>query len=632
MQFHRTYKILFILFASALTTVWDYQFGLYDHVEHIPLYLRLKDPSYLSQDFFLESMSTGFGHRMYFSYFILLCNLLLPLPLIYFILTFFTNVIISWATYKIIKFIFKLDWPALTSVLAVMSIHVVSAGSTTEIHAPYLTPNSVAFALVLVSIYYILKEKYIKSAWILGITALIHPLVGPESGVILFTSVFVYSLISKGTEWSKHRYLISPLIIFGCFTIVSIIPFFLNSSDALDDKLFIAIYGHFRNPHHILPSYFLKDADIQHIVYLIILAIELFLLWYFLFKEQIRTIIIFTGIFTSIVLLCYLGFYYVEIIPSRLMMIAQSFRLLYILKWFLLSFSVGFWAFLYHRNLNTDQRYSWVGLFTAFHLPSTVYLLSLWIICTQIRNEYTTGKKMLRIEKFLLYIIFFHAVYQIFQTTIQMADAYIWLMLLIALPIGIWFELKPKTQYAIWAALLLSVSSYWISHSRSESDIISLFINIEPNDWDKRLAALMKAASRQYDYADFPKEVYDLSQEIKKQTPKDAILLVPPALGELRYLADRALVVDFKTYPMNGKYLLEWQKRIYDCYTWTEEVSFEAVDWVFIPNYKIINKWKLASLSRKYKATYAVLYKNTACSYPILYENKKYKLALIGMF
>jgi hypothetical protein len=139
-----------------------------------------------------------------------------------------------------------------------------------------------------------------------------------------------------------------------------------------------------------------------------------------------------------------------------------------------------------------------------------------------------------------------------------------------------------------------------------------------------------RAISRQFDFEDFNKDILEISLKIKELTNPNSILLTPPNIGEFRFLAERALVVNFKTYPFKGTQLKEWQERLFDCYTWTDKKGFDAVDWAFIPNYKVIDKDRLNMIAQKYKAEYAVLYSETPCDFPILYENKSFKLAQIA--
>ncbi len=180
------------------------------------------------------------------------------------------------------------------------------------------------------------------------------------------------------------------------------------------------------------------------------------------------------------------------------------------------------------------------------------------------------------------------------------ADCYLWLA--ITIPIfPLLFSIKGIFTKMILPGVTVFIFIFWISNQRNDND-----------------GPLKKAVSRLYSLNDFSDELLLFSKKVKELTPDSAILVAPPMFAELRYLAERALVVSFKTLPFGGIEMIEWKRRLFDCYTWTDKKGFDAVLWAFEPNYKIIDKERLKSLRLKYGSEYAVLYKDTKTEFPIL--------------
>ena len=125
--------------------------------------------------------------------------------------------------------------------------------------------------------------------------------------------------------------------------------------------------------------------------------------------------------------------------------------------------------------------------------------------------------------------------------------------------------------------------------------------------------------------SDLSGEEVDLANWVRLHTPKNAIFLVNPSLGEFRITAERAIVVDFIAFPFQDQAMAEWQQRIFDCYGVPKAKGFDAVPQMRDKFTKITDK-KLAALRVKYGFDYAVLYKSTKTAYPVIFDTQNYKV------
>ena len=614
MKIDRIYAALFLIFAALLTTFWDYQYGTMDHVEHLPLLFRTEDPNYLINDFYLNANQQNYDPRHYFSLVLIIFKTFLPLPLVFFGLTFLTNTLVAVASYQIGKFFFNADrFAGMIAAMLSLSLRTVELGSVAECHTNSLTPNALAFSIVLLSLNFVLREKWVISGIILGLTSLIHPLVGPECGVLFLGIGLFQTILNRPFDRTKLKNWFIGTIVFLIFAGISVIPFFIDKGNEIDDKTFIELYAHFRGPHHLIPSVFMTADEIKLGIYHFILLSLCLGAWIYAVKET-RTvqIIVITYIFL-IFLLALSNYYFAEIYPLKVAIVAQAFRLLYLPKWFftiLLGSLIG-------KNISTgnqrDKIFAFAALISSFNPLYLIYVLVFWGMSTLIHRKFNLPQFVFFIETTLLYILAVYGLILSFATTSWTADIYVWLCFIIVLPLFFTIKIPFAIHYTSWILILTCFIIYWSGHKRTDAK-----------------TPLGKAVSRQYDLNDFPTELKEISQKIKALTPENAILIAPPLLGELRYLADRALMINFKTFPFKGKKMLEWRDRLFDCYTWTDKKGFDAATWAFEPNYKVIDKNRLEMLQKKYGADYAVLYAETVCQFPVLFENKKYKLVYIG--
>lgn len=605
--------ILFLFFSALLTTIWGYQFGQMDHVEHLPIIFRAENPGYLPNDGFLNGYSENYDPRFYYTHLILLLKQLIALPYLFFLLSFAVNYLIAIATFRIAKFFFGEEkWAGLIAVLLVMTVPTAELGSVSEIHTPYLTPNALAFSLILFSLSFIFKQKWQIAGLLLGLAALIHPLAGPECSFVFFSIGAIEQFRQHAFQFRKYKAFFIGMGIALILSLVSIAPYlFQAGTNSLESILFIDIYAHFRAPHHVLPSVFLDFEEKKLGLKLFSLLIFGWIAWYKLVadkRKQQTTVLIYILFFLT---LAAAGYIFVEIYPVKLVVIAQTFRLLYVLKWFLWVLIGGYLGAQLWKGTHLNRIYAWAALFSSFAPGNLLLIMSIWAVSALLHRRFNLSS-ILPFEITAVITLGTTGWYLAWQNSESNADVYLWAFMLLALPVTAIMNFQ-QFQKIIWPLAAVALLMHWNSSPRTSD-----------------MKALEKAISRQFSLNDLPETQLELAKKIKELTPQNAILIVPPMMGELRYLAERALLVTFKTLPFGGKQMLEWKQTVFDCYGWTDLKGFNAVLYSFEPNYKKIDKEKLSFLRDKYQSEYAVIYKETKSEFPVLYENNDYQLIFIG--
>jgi hypothetical protein len=604
---------IFLFCSALLTTLWNYQFGQMDQVEHLPIIFRAENSEYLRNDSFLNAFSQNYDPRFYYTQLILLLKTVIPLPLLFFLLTFVVNYLVAFSTFGIARQLFSDEkWSGILAVSLVLTVPTVELGSVAEIHTDYLTPNSLAFSLILLSLSFILRKAWFYAGLTLGFASLIHPLAGPETGLIFFFCAAFEQIYNNRFQLKKYKYFLLGLTVFILFASLSLLPFFMNQTEGLDAKTFIEIYAQFRVPHHILPSVFMHPAERNLAFKLLSLLLILWFIFAYTYKKESYFKLSLLGYIIVLILLAIAGYVFVELYPVKLVVIAQTFRLLYVLKFLLLVLLGGLIGFYLQRGTQLEKIYAFSALISSFALTNLLWIFGLYLFSKLIRRRLNLHQSFLIVEISLLLALGVYGFYQSWQHTAHSAEVYPWAFMLLTLPLFSMLNLS-KIQLVILPLCTSLFLLFWISNPRPEKH-----------------TPLQRAVSRQYSLNDLPVSQLELAKKIKELTPPDAILTVPPMFGELRYLANRALVVSFKTLPFGGKEMIDWKTSIFDCYGWTDLKGFNAVLYGFEPNYKIIDNERLKMLHQKYNTNYVVLFLETETDFPVLFENAVYKLVYIG--
>ena len=329
---NNVFLLLSVLFG-IISTCLNYQFGISDQIEQLPIIYRFLDDTYLVNDFFVNTNSS-YSPRFYYVIIISFLAKVTSVPFIFFILTFLSNCFLSIVSFKTSKLIFKNNKQALFGAIMVLFATTLTLGSSNQIYNSYLVPSNIAFTLILWGFYYLLKKQLVLSIILCGIVSIFHILIGFEYGVLFFSIAILIDLRDK--EYKKAILKTPYFLILILFLLFNIIPYF-SQKEKIDDQLFINIVAFFRHPHHYILSYILTLKEIIKVLIFGSISIWLFLNWK---KNKSNQIYIFI-LKTVLLILCFttfLSWFFVEIIPNRLITTLQLIRLLDLLKWIGLLF------------------------------------------------------------------------------------------------------------------------------------------------------------------------------------------------------------------------------------------------------------------------------------------------------
>ena len=577
------------------------------------------DSDYLTNDFFVNANET-FGPRFYYSKFMALGSRLMGIQVWFLFLSIVCAFVTAWYTFLTSLKLFESSQSAvLTAVFVLVLPTPILAESTFVVYEGIMTPSALVFPMLIMAFYHFFtRRRIIIPILFVGIASLFQVLYGLTASLLILATYFLSHFYLKKDYFSLKKWLFSCLIML-IFAAASLIPYFSDAvSSAMSTNEFVDIVAYFRNPHHYVPSYF----PIQTWIF----TICFFLASYFSFRimkmqnsyhnnyKKITEFIFQTKILTALILFGFLlGYVFVEIIPIKIITTAQTFRYIVLLKWIAciyLSRSIFFaysrFAALHPISLLINQG---INLFDiAIEQPNAK--ASFFTKLYQRFNENTNSSFNLLVslgtllifsflipqrEQILIIVAFFvFIVYTLFINEVDNRD---------------YVGTHKTSLFMVVITVGLAVSPF----------ISQRYL---PESVDNLLAKVYPKYDFKYKYDD---DLNELSQIILAETDKKATFIIPPYLSDIRFSANRAIVVDFKSIPYQDNALLEWRQRIRDCYGETELQGFEAQE-DFSTKFQNVKMSQLKAIQTKYNANYAIVEAINPIEENVVFENDSYKL------
>jgi len=595
--------LILSVIMGIITTLCKYSYGVVDQIELLPVVMRAMDHSFLSNDFFTNT-STEFGPRFYYAKFLGMVTTLDTLPIFSWVMTVLINAGTAVITFLLARDLFRSRLAGIVAVSLAMCVSTFGLGYLDAMYAEMLLPSTLAMLFVFLSIWAGLRGHIIIGVTLCGIASIIHILLGLEVASLLLGTYFFSEIIVSGPQRSgtksfkNWRILIFSALILCLFSSLSVLPE-LSRQSHISSQLFIAIVAHFKGPHHYLPSTFGWGEYLRAAGFLSAAGIS----WYWWQKRsttsplEARRVLVFSLL---VFLLCLGGYVFVEIFPSRLWTTAQTFRLLYVVKWLGLVLIGG---------AVTDIIEGPDKLDACLLFVSTLHPLSLGLsFCSKSMRPWIK-------QVFPFLMVFFEPIVLLLLIVIILVKslAFSFLLPVYVLLILIVFSWPRKYFYLL---LSVGIGGFLLLGFLNNNNVTKL---------PAGLAALYKQPWSYPTSSELGEDGVGVAQYGRQSTPKDAIYLTPPMWGQFRLVANRAIVVDLKAFPFQDSAMVRYQQRIFDCYGVPIAQGYAALR-ELEQNYRLLTDDKLSALRIKYGIGYAVLYQQTSTRYPVIFENQTYKI------
>lgn len=603
--------VVFSVLAGILATfTLGYNFGINNHVELLLPILRQLDPGFCPGDFAVNATS-GYEVRFYFSWISALLARILSLPGAMLALTLAQNVGVALVTAFAARDMHGRETAApLVAVTLVLAVESIQLGQAGFLRQPYGWPAVFGLVWALAALWQGLRLRPYVALGFAMVAALFHPLVGLETGGIGLGICGISALCDGNLDGAARRKMVlrSVIAMGGLVLFAALVWGPVQERDGMSVQQFIDLYARFRVPHHTLPSYF--PARDYGFALAFLAAAGLSWNWWRRSPGAASRLVRGLPIGAAMVLALLLGgWIFIEVFPSRLWAILQTFRLVYMLKWFGLLLFAGTIGRAWASKERGARASGWL-LFLPVGLGEP--LAALWA------HGIEWGRRWMAAVRWvppLLAAIGFMGLY--------------W-------NISAWSSPQTAPEAFTLLALLAVIACFrtfrcsWLRHGVSllwTGAVIGLLLVNRACPLPV-IGEYLGRFNPIFTLADACDPTDRVALFCRDRLPAEAVVLTPPHEGRFRLVAERAVVVDFKCPTPRDSTMLEWRKRMADCYGDVEEGGFGAIR-PMEENYRRMTDERRMDLARRYGATHALLFPETPTRFEVLYEDPIRKLVRI---
>jgi hypothetical protein len=311
---------------------FGYGYGAGDQDELIPSLLHLLDPALFTQDWLVQTVTSGVNVRTFFLWLVALPSLVLPPWLAVALLWGGVFVALGYGVYGLAYELLRDRAAAALGVLVALVVTVKWTLGANSVAYDALVPEGVAWALAVPAITLFLQRRWLGAGALLGAASWFHLLAGAHAALVLGAAGLVRAGLTAEVHGDKLRRDAADLVRFGgAFVLVSLpilVPVVLDQfaapvpMEATPSPFYI--HAVFRNPFHHLASTFGAEA---HLRFWPVVALGIAAGGWLRRRERLRhggTLAIGA---VCIALLCAVAVVFVEVVPVTLVAKLQFFKL-----------------------------------------------------------------------------------------------------------------------------------------------------------------------------------------------------------------------------------------------------------------------------------------------------------------
>jgi hypothetical protein len=530
-----------IYIIASLIFVYGYRFPSDNHNDELPPILAMLHPDLFRSDYVVGEMQhfTPRTYYMYLIYALTRCGL--SVPGAHFLLYVVTLASFIFGLQGIARRVCRSEIAA--SVLVFWGL-VVSAGTIGGASGPLAffsdtpTPALYALGLSIWGVFFSLRRSWPLAYAFFGGACLMQFLVGLLPALLLSPL-----LVRDAVQTRRVAPAMLSLLCLGLGAGLVYVPMLLQgttSGGILSDRAFVQLYARIRNPHHLVPSAWAKTQWAE------------FLLFYaggVLCIKQAKSLqpalrfglIAVIGLALGSLLLNIL---FVEIFPLAVVAKLQFARTTPFAE---LAILIGL-AALFDEHF---RRHNWAVAVPLVVIPVSHYPgLLLCIFAGALRRLEVLAPHLRTRADLAILALVVVGLYPWVSPAPRFVDAILRgpiMLLILCTPYLLERLLRSARPVTLAAGSLACLSVGLLAGG---------LMGLLP----PRLERLFESRVALYRVGD--DEVTRLAQRFRDESDTDTLVLVPPSVPHFKLHSQRAVVVDFKCYPLTDQGLIEWAKRM----------------------------------------------------------------------
>jgi hypothetical protein len=617
---------ILVLFALVAVLLRGYSVVGYqtDPSAQIPLILRALDPSYLTNDWWVDQQSAWVARYAFIQLTAQLAKAM-GIEVAYFLGHYVGALGVSVVTYLVATRALRASQLAgLIAASLAVAIELIDYGAVIQLVNPDLVPAALAEPVALLALGFALARRPVWCALAAGTASAMQPLLGIVPGGLALMTLAVTAFWDRQALWPlrirvDYRQLGQALLGLAVLAPFALFWVVVSASNGASAD-YIRIIAEVRAPHHWLPSaWFLENH-----LWIAVLALGymgLFAAWRRRFADQADPYVAqFVAVFSlAIVTLCLLSYVFVEIVPWRTMLTIQAFRYLHLIVWLFLIITGILAAEALHRGSPVRRLSRGVWLLAGNLSAYAPMIFVAGLLSLFDRNGRRPQAAWLQ--------GLFAAVHTalIIMVLMALGDQRLLTVSLAGFVLAIWIawverrSLRGRVPIVAMAFFCGGVLANQAAPLPAIGGPLDRLAKVDLTF--ERVAARAAKEGGEFD------QLIEVAQFARLALPADAVVLTPPAFGAFRVFGERAIVADFKSLPFDATD--DWYQRMTDAYP----PGREAVGWDLAAEmnraYREADDDHIKAVASKYDARFAVLFNETATALPVLFTGSRYKLVAL---
>ncbi|MBE9128896.1 MULTISPECIES: DUF6798 domain-containing protein [unclassified Coleofasciculus] len=530
----------FVIIISLI--IYGYHFPSSNNLIEVPPVIALLNPEIYKQDVYVQDM-LQITPRSYYQYLMYMtAKLGLGLSL-----TYFVYYVIAFASFILGLYAIGNKFGKSKLSAAVLAfLGLVSVEGTigyTSLFRSEPIPAIFAMGCAIWGVYFCLCKRWILGYLFFGLACISQFLVG-----ILPGGLMAPLLILEAKRTHNLKTAILPFLTLGIFASFVYLPMVITGSTGsgvITNEEFVYLYGHIRNPHHIIPSAWPSRLWRNLIFFMAGGLLCITSADSLRSKDKINLVIV---IFTSFFALL-LGYIFLEIYPLSLFAKLQLARTTPFAQ-LMVFIAISVLVYEHYKQVNIGITVLLVITPILYNGAIILFFLSIGLVILKNQNRI----QLIR-HKLVNFILVFGVllILTLYPPPSSVSEAFgrvFWklaLFLVLAFP----FILEESLS-SVRRIKEITYTLAFTSFAFLMLGLLNLLPGNLSNFLQKRVTLYQVPAD----------SLTKLALRFRQRSSNDALVLVPPSLTEFRFYSQRAVVFDFRSYSFTDKGIREWKNRM----------------------------------------------------------------------